>query len=138
MVERQLHLFKGKRQRGERLPSPKEFNVHVALASLLRRTIVPQWIFTHIPSGEKRDIVTASRLKAMGVMPGWPDFIFVGPGRVFFLELKRKGSGRPSEDQRDVAAHVMACGCGYLMTDDIEDAIGALRDMGVVRATVSA
>jgi hypothetical protein len=138
MDERQLNLFRGRRQRGERLPSPKEFNVHVALAALLRRATMPQWIWTHLPMGEKRDPVTASRLKAMGVMPGWPDFLFVGPGRVFFLELKRKGSGRPSEEQRDVAAHVIACGCGYLMTDDLDDAIGTLRDLGVVRASVSA
>ena len=138
MDERQLHLFKSKRQRGERLPAPKEFKLHVALAKSIRLSIMPQWIFTHLPMGEKRDPVTASRLKAMGTMPGWPDFIFIGPGRVFFLELKRKGSGRPSEEQRDVAAHVMACGCGYLMTDDIEDAIDTLRDLGVVRATVSA
>jgi len=137
MVERQLHLFKGKRQRGERIPSPKEFDVHVALASLLRRTITPHWIFTHIPSGEKRDPVTASRLKAMGTMPGWPDFLFIGPGRVFFLELKREG-GRASREQKEIAAHLMACGCGYLLTSDLDDAIGTLRDLGVVRASVSA
>ena len=32
------------------------------------------------------------KLKRMGVKPGWPDFIFVGPRqRMFFLELKRRG-----------------------------------------------
>jgi len=138
MEPRQLNIFKGRRQKGERLPPPKEFNLHVALASLIKRTINSQWIFTHMPAGEKRDIVTASRLKAMGLMPGFPDFQFFGPQRsVFFLELKRVGSGM-SEAQIAVHAHLMACGFGYLCTNSIDEAVATLKALGIVRATVSA
>ena len=138
MGERQLHLFRGKRQQGERIPSPKEFNTHVALVSLLRHSLSPNWMFTHIASGEKRDPVTASRLKAMGVNPGWPDLIFVGPDRhTFWLELKREG-GRASEQQKTVGAGLRACGHDYLITDSIELAVEALRARGIVRARVAA
>lgn len=134
---RQLNLFKGKRQRGERVSPPKEYALHCMVADLARRWIMPGWRFTHLPMGELRDKATAARLKRMGVQPGWPDFIFVGPGRVFFLELKRKGEW-PTDEQADVAVHLMHCGCSYLLTDDFHDAVGALRDLGIVRATVSA
>jgi hypothetical protein len=133
----QLNLFKGRRQRGERPPSPHEFALHCALADLVTRTITPGWKFTHIPLGEKRDAATAGRLKRMGVQAGWPDFIFVGPGRVFFIELKRRGASR-SDVQANIALHLMRCGCGYLCTDDLQDAIDTLRDLGVVRVSVSA
>ena len=51
MVERQLSLLKGRRQKGERPPSPKEFNLHVALASLIKRTINKHWILFSFSRG---------------------------------------------------------------------------------------
>jgi hypothetical protein len=134
---RQLGLFKGARQRGERPPPPKEFEVQCALADLVRRWIQPGWKFTAIPLGEYRAPATAARLKRMGVQPGWPDFIFVGPGRVFFLELKRRGE-RKSDEQANIALHLIRCGCSYLCTDNLDDAIDTLRDLGAVRVRVSA
>ena len=75
----------------------------------------------------------------MGVMPGVPDFMFIGPGCLFFIELKRPGGGgRQSEAQADWAQHIMRCGFGYHCTDDYADAIGTLRDLGIVRMRVSA
>lgn len=112
--------------------------MHISLVELLHQGLVPGWRFTHIPLGELRDKKTAAILQHMGAMPGWPDFVFVGPKRaVFFLELKRRGEVR-SDIQVEVSAHLMACGFAYLCTDDIEDAVGALRELGIVRATVSA
>lgn len=135
MPGHQLHLFKGRRQRGTRAPSPREFRTHVALADLVRRWIMPSWRFTHLPMGELRDKATAGRLKRMGVTAGWPDFLFVGPGKVFFLELKRQGE-KPAIEQIEMGAHLMACGCGYLLTDDFKDAVATLRDLGIVRAQI--
>ena len=48
-------------------------------------------------ANELRDPATAGRLKRLGVMAGWPDLLFAGPGaRMAFLELKRRG-GRLNE-----------------------------------------
>jgi hypothetical protein len=56
-----LHLFRSRRQRGCVPPAPTEFASQCFLADLIRRTISPQWRFTHVPLGEYRDPVTASR-----------------------------------------------------------------------------
>jgi hypothetical protein len=136
-MQKQLGLFAGPRQRGRRLPPPKEFALHCAIADLVTRWIMPGWQFTHIPLGEHRNKATAARLKRMGVKPGWPDFIFVGPHRVFFLELKRRGEDQ-SDEQANIALHLMRCGFTYLCTDNLDDAIATLRDLGIVRALVSA
>jgi VRR-NUC domain len=132
---RQLSLFKGKKQRGEKPPAPLEFESHCALADLIKRCIHPNWIGTHLPFGEHRNIITAVRLKRMGVRPGWPDFVFVGPGRIVFLELKRKG-GRVSEEQRDVFDHLELCGFAVYVKDNVKDAIALLCDIGILRTKI--
>jgi VRR-NUC domain len=102
MTARQLHLFRSRRQRGCAPLSPSEYQLHCAVVDTVRRWIMPNWIYTHIASGEKRDPVTAARLKRMGVVSGFPDLVFFGPRReVYWIELKAR-SGRLSEAQADV------------------------------------
>ena len=130
---RQLSLFKSRRQRGVVPPSPKEFAVHCALADTIRKSINRGWEWTHIGHGELRSPGAAARLKRMGLRPGFPDFIFVGPRHsVVWLELKREG-GRLSEDQARIAKHLIASGFPYLCTDSLKDAVATLCDLGVLR-----
>lgn len=134
---RQLHLFKGKRQRGTKAPAIKEFSLHAIIGDVLKRWCNPSWRYTHMPMGEKRDAATAGRLARMGVTGGWPDFMFVHEsGAMAWLELKRPGSGRPSEQQKQLAFFLMRGGHGYLLTDNFEDALAALRDWTIVPASV--
>ena len=138
MVERQLNLLKGPRQKGERLPSPKETNVHVALVAFVKQWILPGWTFSHFANGGWRDKRTAALMKAFGTKAGMPDLVFFGPGeRVFFLELKRKGE-HLSDAQKQVHFDLMRAGFRVHITDDLEDAVAQLNDLGIVRARVSA
>jgi hypothetical protein len=144
---RQLHLFASKRQRGRTPPPPIEFGTHATLADICKRWINPQWKFTHLPLGEhrehrinprtgKRYSLSGQRLQRMGVTPGWPDFIFVGPkAQVFWLELKRVKRGRLSEDQSEVLAHLVACGFAVLVTTSLGDAVNTLKQAGILRST---
>ncbi|UQD96071.1 hypothetical protein [Bradyrhizobium japonicum] len=72
----------------------------------------------------------------MGVTAGWPDFIFVGPGCVFWLELKRRGLGRMSDAQANIASHLITCGFDYLCTDNVNDAVATLKDLGILRSNI--
>jgi hypothetical protein len=126
----QLELFKGVRKRGHL--TPKEFALQCSFVDLVRRTISKEWRFTHLPMGEKRSPSTAGRLKAMGVTRGWPDFMFVGPRCVLFLELKREGSGRLSEEQDNMRTHLMRCGFPYLLTSSFDDAVATLQDYNIL------
>ena len=133
----QLHLFGGKRQRGIASPSPSEFQLHCAVADTGKRWLSDGWIFTHIASGERRDQVTAARLKRMGVTAGFPDLVFFGPrGQVCFVELKAR-NGRLSEAQTAVASHLVAAGHRYLCSNDYRDVIETLKGWGALRSIVN-
>jgi hypothetical protein len=99
----------------------------------VRRWRAPGWLFTHIASGEKRDQVTAARLKRMGVTAGWPDLIFFGiHGEVCAVELKAE-RGRLSEAQAAVRQHLEQAGHGYLVSSDYREVIETLVSWGVLR-----
>jgi VRR-NUC domain len=71
---------------------PKEIALHMSVTKVLREHCLPEWQWTHIPSGEIRDKRTAGKLKQMGVKAGWPDFVLIPPaGQLHCLELKRQG-----------------------------------------------
>ena len=137
MEWRQLNLLKGRGQRGTRPATPPEIALHCAVADLLRRWIMPGWMFTHIPLGEQRTKAVAAKLTRMGVVAGWPDFIFVGPHRLVFLELKRRHETM-SDTQANIAHHIMRSGFDYVCVDNLDDAVATLREFGIVRARVSA
>lgn len=139
MTGRQLHLFKSRRQRGEALPTPKELELHTRLVKLVRTWINRDWLMTHFASGEKRDLLTAVRLKRMGVMRGFPDLVFFGPNRTtVFLELKRADGSELTHEQEAVRDRLQACGFSYTCTDNLRDALAVLKHYGIVRAEVSA
>jgi hypothetical protein len=131
---RQLSLFKGRRQRGTKPPPPLEYTTHVMVADDLTRFCRSDWQWTHIPSGEYRDIRTAMRLKRMGLRKGWPDFmLFNQVGAGHFLELKRKGEALTDAQQafaswcqdRPMVRHAVAY--SYQEARRILIAWGALR-----------
>ena len=56
----------------------------------------------HVPNGEKRDPITANKLKAMGVVAGIPDLVFHYRARTYFFEFKKDENEKPSKDQERI------------------------------------
>ena len=56
----------------------------------------------HVPNGEKRDPVTANKLKAMGVVAGIPDIVFHYRARTYFFEFKKSEKDTTSEAQKKI------------------------------------
>jgi hypothetical protein len=73
----------------------------------------------------------------MGVTPGWPDLLFVGPNKcALWLELKKKG-GKLSESQIEMRDHLIKCGFAHLTTDSFEQAVYWLKKHGALRVNVN-
>ena len=131
-----LMISEGRKPRPRKAPSlppPKEIVLHIQVADLLRKTANPEWRWTHIANGEKRDIRTAIKLRRMGVVPGWPDFILWAPtGMAHGLELKRKGA-KPSDEQDGFVVWAARWGTHFSVADDFEQAHRVLKLWGAIR-----
>jgi hypothetical protein len=137
MVERQLDLLKGKRQKGITPPGPTEFEIHCTVADYLRNGLAPGWMWFHPANGELRNKATGGRLKRMGVKPGASDILLAcAPfARLHALELKRKGE-KLRADQREWMAEVVFIGGEAAWADSVEGAIQILTDWGAVSTRI--
>lgn len=134
-----LVLAQGRKPRPRKaiLPAPVENRLHLDVAELLRKHARPDWLWFHVPNGEKRDYVTACRLKAMGVRPGIADFVLLGPdGLGRFLELKRKGE-HLSEAQEGVQSWAVAHGVAYAIAHSIDEVLTAFSVWDCLRIKIA-
>lgn len=110
--------------------SAAEFHLTVNVRKYLQLA-APDLLFTHFPAGEARDERTGAKLKHMGLMPGWPDFIAVLPGgRLGCIELKIEG-GKLSESQTQFRDRALALGALHVVCRSIEDVRQTLREWAV-------
>ena len=115
---------------------PKEITLHMSVAKILREHCLPEWQWTHIASGELRDIRTASKLKRMGMRRGWPDFILVPPvGQLHCLELKRLGEDL-TRDQENFQAWAIRNAIPYSVCRSIDETLAALDCWGCLRVRI--
>ncbi len=112
---------------------PREDQIHVTVAELIRLHVMPDVVWLHVPNGEDRHPAVAAKLKRMGVLPGVADLMFIIP-RVgtCFLELKRPGH-KPSTAQLGFKEAVTAAGCLWEWVDNVEDAAKTLTQWGAIK-----
>jgi len=125
----------------------KEVSFHIQLAAMLRWCIRPNVMWRHVPNGERRDPATASKLKAMGVLPGSADleFHWIEIDREYphrmrrrLLHLELKAGNRPtSEAQNFFALTVRLLGDDYRTARSIDEAVGILGEAGLIMKGVT-
>lgn len=110
-----------------------ETNIHITIAALLDVYAHPNLIWFHPANGEKRNIITAARLKRMGVKPGVADFCFTLPdGRSAFMEVKTP-KGRMSPSQLAFRARCHIIDVPYVLVTNPDDAMTILAEWGALR-----
>lgn len=98
-----------------------------------------RWLF-HTPNGGHRARRTAGQLKAEGVKPGVPDYLFPvarGGHPGLAIELKRAKGGRTSPEQREWLAHLEAQGWRAVVAHGWEQAWDVVRDYMALEPPVS-
>jgi hypothetical protein len=133
-----LMIAEGRKPRARKAENatPKELDLHLWVADLLRRFARHDWRWSHFPAGEHRDVRTAAKLKAMGVQRGWPDFILFNPtGLLHALELKRAG-GRLTDDQEAFEAWCVGNSVPHSVCNTLDGAIGVLSTWGALRVQI--
>lgn len=118
-------------------PKPRESVLHFQVAKLLRKHALPDWQWTHWPGGEEiRDARTAAKLKQMGAMAGWPDFVLVPPiGQLHSLELKRIGEDL-TDEQAAFRDWCLGHRLPYAVARSISEVLAALDRWGALRIKI--
>lgn len=85
-------------KRGLRRYRASEWQIHAAVAQHLRMRARRDVVWFHPANGMARSKAAGGKLKAMGVLPGIPDLIFLKRGQMYALEIKTD-TGKLSPDQ---------------------------------------
>jgi len=122
----------------------KEVQFQIQLVHMLKWCKRDDVIMFHIPNGEERDKRVAAKLKAMGVLCGVSDLVFLWKEidesegetrkylRALFLELKLPGkTATDAQIAFGLAARVT--GADYAVARSIDEALDELRRRGLLR-----
>lgn len=105
-------------------------------AATLRGMLKATW--THIPhevgGGGKMAAIRMALAKAMGLIKGSADYVFVGPAGSGWIELKVKGNSQ-SPEQRDFQLWCEATGTRYAVCRSLEEVIENLFSWGILTTT---
>jgi hypothetical protein len=86
-----------------------------------------------IPNAGKRSLRYGARMKSEGMQSGVADIcIMLERGRVAWLELKTR-RGYQTDEQHGFEAKCLRLGHPYCLARTLDEAVGFLRSMGVLR-----
>jgi hypothetical protein len=104
-----------------------EYHESVILASWLRARGL---VFSHIPNSTYTPSHAAkAKNKAMGVSKGVPDYLILLPGRVVFVELKRRHGGRVSPEQLEWGEALVKSGASFSVCYGAMEAIAFIQEL---------
>ena len=106
-------------------PLPSEHEEQCVFVSAFRKAFRGVRIIA-IPNGGWRDIKTAARLKAEGVVKGVPD-LFV-PEWGLWIEMKRQKGGTLSDDQKDWIDYLQSRGYKAVCCKGADEAMKAASE----------
>jgi hypothetical protein len=95
----------------------RESHIQAAIVKALSRL---GFLVIHVPNQ-----ATRGRQRYSGLLPGAPDLIVIGKGRVWFLEVKRPG-GKQSQSQVMVQRLIEDRGFAYHVVHSVDEALNAV------------
>ena len=84
-------------------------------------------IFFHVGNENTNTRGMNSKLKALGRIPGVPDYVFINKNKTIFLEFKSE-KGKQTINQMAFEAWCLEIGISYFIIRSIEQAIKILQD----------
>lgn len=111
-------------------PSHPEDDFQKCLVAALHRILDPRVIMAAVPNGGYRTRAEAGILKAMGVLAGFPDLLFLWDAHAYCLELKAP-NGRVSTAQRECHQKLNRNAIGIDVVRTIDEALFCLKAAGV-------
>lgn len=89
------------------------------------------FVWSHVPNEGKRTKLIGAIKKAMGMIPGTPDFLFMWRGGAGFIELKI-GNKKQTDSQRDFEKWCRREGVHYSLCHSQAEVHQTLKEWGLV------
>lgn len=114
----------------------REGPIHKAIYQLLCAKLPKTAIIHHSPNegnrGGRKGAIDGARRKAMGVLPGFFDFIVIVGQSTYFIEVKASG-GSLHKSQREFRDKLDYNGVPWAVCRSVDDAEAFLQQEGLVR-----
>jgi hypothetical protein len=112
-----------------------EHQIHASILKYLRAVLPHGWLVMHVPNGGSRNPIEGARMKALGVVAGWPDISIYGGGhnsggQAFFMEVK-SAKGRLSNCQHQIIDRLKDMGFPVAVVRSIDDAQRLVAEWGL-------
>ena len=88
-------------------------------------------VWTHVPNEGNRSRLNGAILKAMGMIPGYADYVFCWDNGSGTIEIKAD-KGKPTELQKLFARWCDDSGVKYALCRSVEEVMDSLKSWGVL------
>jgi hypothetical protein len=113
-----------------------EQEIHKAVVLHLNARSEPDVFYFHPANGGKRTAFEGRLFKALGVVAGVPDLIFLKRGRMYALELKA-AKGRPTALQSECHEAMRRCGACVEVAHSLDEALVTLEYWNILKRSVA-
>lgn len=122
-------IGKTRKPRRSRMARPEQ-GMQIGLIKSLALILTPETRVVHVPNGGFRSKKEAAILIGMGVMPGFPDLLFISRGRAYGIELKAD-DGALTESQRKAHPLLLAAGMPIAIARTAQEVIERIQAWGI-------
>lgn len=98
----------------------------ISLVRDLRKILPPDCMVVAFPAGGG-GLMRGKFLKAMGLVAGMPDLLFIHRGNAFGMELKAK-NGKLTEAQHQMIMQLAICGMDVRIVRTLDEALFCLKE----------
>lgn len=107
-----------------------EAEFHKSVLQYLHYVLPSDIVVQHTMNEGKRALRSLGKLKANGLVPGWPDLTLIANGRAYFLELKAP-KGYLSAVQKNCHARLLRAGSPVATVRNLDELSNALKEWGI-------
>ena len=108
----------------------EESKIQKAIVTAIRY-LYPKSILLAIPNEARRNVRTGAIMKAMGMLSGTSDLIFIHKGSVYFFEVKTD-NGKQTDTQKEFEKRITKQGLKYFVVRSVDEVLNIIVEINTL------